>query len=203
MSKSMYEITGDLLSLNNMLDEIVDEEGNPREPTEDERKTLEEWFNCSKSEFETKFDNICKFIKNLKIEAEIADGERKAYKGELDRLSKRAKALENRASNINGLLWFSMQRLGMKKYKTALFSAGEQNTQLKVESLLGSKLDEIPEEFLKPRELDTTKIKEAIKSGRLVRGNGTPLGENKVFFAENGKELKDVRCMQGQALIIR
>lgn len=202
MGKKMYEITGDLLTLDKMLAEIVDEDGNPREPTEEERKTLEEWFKCSLQDFETKFDNICKYIKNLKIEAEVAEGERKAHKDELDRLSKRAKAYENKAKNINGFLWFSMQRLGLKKYKTSLFSAGEQNTQIKVEALLGSDLRFVPEEFLKPRELDTTKIKEALSSGRLIRGDGTPLGENKVFFAD-GKELKDVRATQGQALIIR
>ena len=202
MGKTMYEITGDLLTLDKMLAEIVDEDGNPREPTEEERKTLEDWFNCSLQDFETKFDNICKYIKNLKIEAEIAEGERKAHKDELDRLSKRAKAYENKAKNINGLLWFSMQRLGLKKYKTSLFSAGEQNTQMKVEALLGSDLRDVPEEFLKPRELDTAKIREALTSGRLVRGDGSPLGTNKVFFAD-GKELKDVRATQGQALIIR
>jgi hypothetical protein len=203
MAGSMYEITGDIISLNKMLEEIVDENGNPREPTEEERKTLEEWFSCSLQDFEKKFDNICKFIKNLKIEAEIADGERKAHKDELDRLSKRAKACENKAKNINDLLWFSMQRLGLKKYKTSLFSAGEQNTQIKIETILGSNLKEVPEEYLKPRELDTTKIKEALSCGILKRGDGTPLGTNKIFFTENGKELKDVRAIQGQALIIR
>lgn len=203
MPMTLYEITGDLKALNQLMEDMVDEEGNPREPTQEELETMQKWFECSSSEFEQKFDNYCKFIKNLKIEAAIADDERKNYKAELDRLSKRSKAFENRAKSINGLLWFSMQNLGMKKYKSALFSAGEQNTQIKIEPLTGSTLKEVPDEFLKPREIDTTKIKNAIKDGILKQGDGTPLGETKLFFTDTGKELKDIRWAQGTALIIR
>lgn len=200
---TLYAITEDLKALNKLMEEMVDDEGNPREPTAEELETMKKWFECSLADFEQKFDNYCKFIKNLKIDAEAADGERKAYKGELDRLSKRAKAFENRAKSVNGLLWFAMQNLGMKKYKTALFSAGEQNTQIKIEPLAGSDLKEVPEEFLKPRELDTAAVKDAIKSGLLKQGDGTPLGATKLFYAKTGEELKDVRWAQGTALIIR
>lgn len=203
MSMTLYEITGDLKALNQLMEDMVDEDGNPREPTEEELATMQKWFECSSADFEKKFDNYCKFIKNLKIEAAIADDERKNYKAELDRLSKRSKAFENRAKSVNGLLWFAMQNLGMKKYKTALFSAGEQNTQIKIEPLAGSTLKEVPDDFLKPREIDTTKIKNAIKDGILKQGNGTPLGETKLFFTATGKELKDIRWAQGTALIIR
>ena len=200
---TLYEITGDLKALNQLMEELVDEEGNPREPTPEEFETMKKWFDCSFSDFEAKFDNYCKFIKNLRIEAETADAERKTYKAELDRLSKRSKAFENRAKSVNGLLWFAMQNLGMKKYKTALFSAGEQNTQIKIEPLAGSKLKDVPDEFLKPREIDTPQIKYAIKDGILKQGDGTPLGETKLFFTDTGKELKDIRWAQGTALIIR
>lgn len=200
---TLYEITGDLKALNQLMEDMVDEDGNPREPTQEELETMQKWFECSSADFEKKFDNYCKFIKNLKIEAAIADDERKAYKSELDRLSKRSKAFENRAKSVNGLLWFSMQNLGMKKFKTALFSAGEQNTQIKIEPLAGSTLKEVPDEFLKPREIDTNAIKTAIKDGILKQGDGTPLGETKLFFTDTGKELKDIRWAQGTALIIR
>lgn len=200
---TLYEITGDLKALNQLMEDMVDEDGNPREPTEEELATMQKWFECSSADFEKKFDNYCRFIKNLKIEAAVADEERKAYKSELDRLSKRSKAFENRAKSINSLLWFSMQNLGIKKYKTALFSAGEQNTQIKIEPLAGSTLKDVPDEFLKPREIDTNAIKAAIKDGTLTQGNGTPLGESKLFFTDTGKELKDIRWAQGTALIIR
>lgn len=200
---TFYEITSDLKALNALMEGMVDAEGNQREPTAEELETMREWFECSAAEFEKKFDGCCKFIKNLRTEADIAETERKAHKAEIDRLSKRAKALENRAKSVNGLLWWSMQRLGMKKFKSALFTAGEQNTQIKVEPLAGSTLAEVPAEFLKPRELDTVAIKEAIKDGQLKQGDGTPLGATKLFFADSGEELKDVRWVQGTALIIR
>lgn len=200
---TLYKIAGDLKALNQLMEEMVDEDGNPREPTDQEIEIMREWFEVSYEQFQEKFDNYCRFIKNLRIEATIADEERKAYKSELDRLSKRSKAYENRAKALNGLLWYAMQKLELKKYKTSLFSAGEQNTQVKIEPLAGSSLSYVPEEFLKPRELDTQKVKDAIKDGLLKKGNGTPLGASKLFFINNGKELKDVRWVQGTALMIR
>lgn len=200
---TLYEISSDMLALKNLLENMVDDEGTPREPTEDELQTMQKWFEDSLSDFEKKFDNYCKFIKNLKMEAAIAEEERKTYKAELDRLSKRSKAFENKAKSVNNLLWWSMQRLNMKNYKTALFSAKEQNTQISINPLAGSSLKEVPEEFLKPRELNVTAIKDAIKDGTLKQGNGTPLGETKLYFVSSGEELKDVRWTQGTALIIR
>lgn len=199
---SLYEITGDLKSLNQLMESMVDEDGNPREPNEEELETMKEWFTCSIADFETKFDNYCRFIKNLKIEATVADEERKAYKAEIDRLSKRSKAFENRAKSVQGLMQFCMDSLKLKKYKTALFSAGMQNSQISIRPVEGSRLKKVPDEYLKPRELDTAAIKNAIKDGILKQGNGTPLGETKLFF-EDGTELKDVRWTQGETLVIR
>lgn len=200
---TLYEITDDLKALNNLMENMVDENGNPREPTEEEMETMKRWFEVSAEDFEKKFDSYCRFVKNLRIDAECADSERKAYKGELDRLSARAKAAENKAKNVTGLLWYCMQRLNMKKFKTALFSASEQNAQIKIEVLKGASLKDVPEEYLKPRELDTVAIKNAIKDGTLKQGDGTPLGESKLFVVATGEELKNVRWTQGKALIIR
>lgn len=199
---SLYEITGDLKSLNQLMESMVDEDGNPREPNEEELETMKEWFTCSIADFEQKFDNYCRFIKNLKIEATVADEEHKAYKSEIDRLSKRSKAFENRAKSVQGLMQFCMDSLKLKKYKTALFSAGMQNTQISIRPVEGSRLEKVPDEYLKPRELDTTAIKNAIKDGLLKQGNGTPLGETKLFF-KDGTELKDVRWTRGETLVIR
>ena len=199
---SLYEITGDLKSLNQLMESMVDEDGNPREPNEEELETMKEWFTCSIADFEKKFDNYCRFIKNLKIEATVADEERKACKSEIDRLSKRSKAFENRAKSVQGLMQFCMDSLKLKKYKTALFSAGMQNTQISIRPVEGGRLDKVPDEYLKPRELDTTAIKNAIKDGLLKQGDGTPLGETKLFF-KDGTELKDVRWTQGETLVIK
>ena len=200
---TLYAITDDIKAISDLLENMVDENGDPREPTEDEMQTLKEWYTVSNSDFEKKFDSYCKYIKNLKLQASNVEAERKNYKTELDRLSKRAKAFENRSKFLNNLLRFSMDNLHMEGYKTDLFSAKIQNTQISIEALAGASIDDIPEEFLKPRELNTTAIKEAIKAGKIVQGDGSPLHQSHLYFKDTGKELKNVIWTQGTALVIR
>ncbi len=204
MKKSLYEITDDIKAIWDLMNSLEDEDANPREPTEDEMKILAEFFNVSEKEFKMKFDSYCKFIKNLKMQAEIAKAEKNAYKTELDRLSKRATAHENRAKRIQGYLWECMQKLGLAKdgFKTALFSAKEQNTQISIEIYTGADLSKVPEEFLKPRELNKQAIKDAIKDGTLIKKEKN--GRHWLaFFGKEDEELEGVYWAQGRALYIR
>ena len=66
----IYEITDDFKALQSLVESLVDEDGEPREPTEEEFETMKEWFQDTEAEFEAKFDNYCRFIKNLKMSAE-------------------------------------------------------------------------------------------------------------------------------------
>ena len=205
---TLYEITGEFIALKNLMDSLVDENGEPRGMTEEETETAREWFNLAEADFKKKFDNICKFIKNLKLSAEQAEAERKLYADELARLARRAKAFEARAKGIQALLWWSMDRLGLSKagYKTDLFSAKEQNTQKQIST--GTLFDwhTIPEEYLKKPELDTVAIKQALKDGELYQKEDTPLDRGKLFF-RHGKNkdtpLQGVSCLQGSTLVIR
>ena len=205
--KTMYEISHDLTALNDLLDSLVDEDGNPREPTEEEQKTMAEWFQMSYTEFETKFDSYCRFIKNQKIAADVVEGERQAFKSEMDRLSKRAKAFQNRAKNLTGLLLWNMTSVGTSKFKTELFSATVQEGKISIGSLNGASLKNVPEEYLKPRELDTAKINQAIKDGLLVLGKDieghTPLQETKIFDAQTKKEIPEIFWSKTPFLVIR
>ena len=197
---SLYEITGDMLALNELMESLVDENGEPREPTDEELEQMKQWFTGSLTDFENKIDNYCKFIKNLKIEAADVDAERKNYKEELDRLSKRSKACENKAKNVQSLLRWGMERLNIQKYKTQLFSLGIQNTQKSINPLVGFDWHEIPEELLKV-EVDTGEIKKRMAAGTIITKDGA---ENigKLFF-DDGKEIKGVKWTQGTALVIR
>ncbi len=199
----MYEITGDLIGLKNLLDTFVDEEGNPREPTADEIETMKEWFDQSEEDFKGKFDNYCKFIKNLQIDSEIAKAEKDAYKKEIDRLSRRSKAFENRSKSVKNLLLWAMEKLRLEKngYKTSLFSAKLQNTQKSVVLQNGFNSFDIPREFLKAPELNTTAIKQALKDGVLIQKEGIE-NHGKVFY-RNGNRLEGVSVLQGSALVIR
>lgn len=206
---SLYEITGDLLALQDLLDGMTDENGEPREPTEEEIETMKNWFELSEAAFSAKFDNYCKLLRNLKNSAENADSERQNFKAELDRLSRRSRAYLNRAECLKGMLWESMQRLHMQAFKSDLFSAKEQNTQIAIKALDGDDLSKIPECYLKPRELNVTAIKAAIKSGELVCGKEAPnaieteLNKAKIFDKKTGKEIRGLRWEQGKALYIR
>ena len=201
--KTMYEITGDLIELNKLMDDIVDENGEPREPTEAELETMRDWFRTSEAEFKEKFDNYCKFIKNLQIEASVATAEKDAHKKEMDRLSKRSKAMENRAATVKNLLWWSMDKLGLSKegFKTSLFSAKEQNTKGSIVELTTYDYRKIPEEFLKQPELDRTAISQALKDGELIQKEGQE-NYGKIFL-RNGEVLEGLSYVQGKALYIR
>lgn len=207
---TLYEITGEFIALNDMLESLVDENGEPRDMTDEEKETVKKWFDLTEADFKKKFDNICKFIKNLKLSAETAEAERKLYADELSRLSRRAKAFESRAKSIQSLLWWCMSRLGLNKagYKTDLFSAKEQNTQKQINTGAMYDWHDIPEEYLKQPELDTVAIKQALKDGELYQKDEADAGidYDKLYF-KNGEykdqPLKGISCTQGRALVIR
>lgn len=160
---SLYAITNDLEAVRDLMSKAVDEEGNPRELTDEEQNTLTQWFSSSAEEFHQKFDDYCKFIKNEKIHAENIEAERKNYKAELDRLSARAKVYTNHAERLQAALKGAMEILKVPKMKTELFTANIQNTQYKIEARAGSDLSKVPEVYLKPRELDTKTIKDSLQ----------------------------------------
>jgi hypothetical protein len=150
-----------------------------------------------------KFDNTCRFSANLKHEAKIAEAERDSLKDEMDRLSKRAKAANAKAARLRDYIRFALDRLGMKKYKTALFSAGVQNTVYSVRETSVFDVERIPDVFLK-KELSARAVKEAVTEGRLYTKDD-PLYRGVLFYTENGVErrLEGVSYLQGDTLVIR
>jgi len=189
----MYEISQDIKALQDLFDSAVDENGEPRELNDDEKAYLNDCALKSEDDFNSKFDSYCKFMANLKADADAADGERKALKSELDRLSSRAKAMSNRREAVKSWLFYNMQILGIEKHKTSLFSANTQATPMAIKCV--SILKDIPECFLKPRELNTTAIKEAIKTGSIK------VVDNELFY--EGVCLDGVLAETSKILVIR
>lgn len=199
---TLYEITGDLRSLYDLMENLVDENGEPREPTAEEFETMKAWFTENEEDFKAKFDNYCRFIKNLRLSAENAEAEKKNFKAEADRLTKWSKALTNRAKYVTELLRWGMERLELKKFKTDFFSAGIQNVGGKtIDFESGADFSKLPEEFLMPREPNKKAILEALKDGTLEERPGL---ENitKLFF-KGGERLPFVHVHQPDALVIR
>lgn len=197
----LYDIAEDLLSLNDLMESLVDENGEPREPTDEEMQEMRKWFDVTQEELQNKFDSYCKFIKNLKLSSENADSERKNMKDELDRLAKRAKARENQRNAVQGLLRWNLERLGIKTFKSDLFTANIQNGQKQVSLASTAKIEELPAEYLKPRELDTVAVRDALKDGLLIQKEGAE-NYGKVFTRE-GEEIKGLLVIQGTNFIIR
>lgn len=117
----MYEITEDLRAIDELFNSAVDENGQPRELTDEEKQFLTECFSNSKEDFEEKFDSYGKYLAILKAQAEAADGERKAMKNEMDRLSARAKAYTNRRDSIKSYLFSICKTWVLKNTKHLYF----------------------------------------------------------------------------------
>ncbi len=171
---TIYQIVGDIRSLNALVESLTDEEtGETRELTDEEKKTFLDWIGEQEEAFNAKFDNTCKVYRNLRATADVCTAERDALKAEYDRLSKRAKARQAEADRVKGLIWFALEALGMQKKKTELFSAGIQNTAASVR--VGDSIHPeneianlIPDEFIK-KEVAKSKIVEQIKAGTLYQ----------------------------------
>ena len=190
----LYQISEDIKAVDDLFNSAVDENGEPRELTEEEQNFLQDCFKCSQEDFENKFDSYGKYMANLKLQSDNADAERKNFKAELDRLSSRAKVFENRRTSLKNYLFYAMQNLKMDSYKSSLFSAKVQQTpvSIKTEGDVGN----LPERFLKPREVNTSAIKECLKSGTIKQ-----LDDGSLVY--NGELLEGIKAERGTILVIR
>lgn len=220
---TIYEIVGDVRSLEALTESLTDEDtGETRDITDEERATFLSWIKEQSDAFDTKFDNICKYYRNIQATAVVATAEREAMKAEMDRLSKRAKAREEEAKRIKGLIWYAFDALNMKKHKTALFSAGIQATaaSVKTDSLFDP--DAVPEFLLKRRELSPSAVESGVKDGKLYKkplsfnpeqiekGEAvSELDEHRLFYRDiQGdepveKKLEHVIYAPGKTLVVR
>lgn len=191
---TMYEIAHELTAIEDLYDSAVDENGEPRELTEEEKETLKKWILANEETFKEKFDSYGKFIQNLKINAELAEATRKTYKAELDRLAARAKTAANRMESMKSILLWAMNTMHIDKVKTALFSASIQENPLSV-NCDDVKMSEVPDCYIK-KEVVKSAISADIKSGKLqVSDSGLVL--------KNGEILGGIRASKTKSLQIR
>lgn len=107
-------------------------------------------------EIEVKAENYAGVIKNLEAEAE-------AYKKEIDRMSDRKRALEDRIKFLKKNLEETMITLDKRKFKTNLFSFNIQRNKPGIKIL---DEDKIPEEFIDYEKIiKKNDLKKAIKEG--------------------------------------
>jgi hypothetical protein len=109
-------------------------------------------------EKDTKVENICLWIKNLKSDAE-------AYRAEKDAFEKKRKAAENKAESLTKYIQYI---LSGEKFKTSKVNVSYR----KSEKIICPDLLMVDDDYLRylTPELDKKKIKDAIKSGVNVKG---------------------------------
>ena len=170
---TIYEITDDIKALVHLIDEsTIDEEGNPREMSEDDRDFLKPMMDELEINFNEKLEHILKYRTNLQA---YVDG----LKEEEARLHKRRKTTENKITSLQWLLEDSMRKIGAKKIEAGTFTISMQKNPpyafITNEFLL-------PENYLRiipeKREPDKKLILDALKSGQPVPGAMISQGES-------------------------
>lgn len=148
---NLYQLTNNYETVLNMLyDEDIDEQ------------MILDTLEGIEGEIEAKADGYAKIIKEL-----LGDAEK--IKEEKTRLEKRQKTFENRAKILKDNLENSMKQIGKTKFKTELFSFNIQKNGGKLPLIIDD-ISKVPIEYFKhtEKELDNTKIREAIDEGKEI-----------------------------------
>lgn len=108
---SLYELTGDWLKLQDML-----------ESKDFDKETIETTIECMEYEIEIKANNYGKLIKNLEINKKSIEGTKKAIQEEIKRLNDKEKAIENKIRFLKENLGNTMRIMKKNKIKTEFFT---------------------------------------------------------------------------------
>ena len=106
-----------------------------------------------------KFENCCKYIRNVDADIEGIDAE-------IKRLQAKKKSLTNGKDRLKALMLRVLQKMGEKKLPCGTFTVSRQNNP---ESIVLDEqyIENIPERYLKPKdpEIDRTAMKDVLKNG--------------------------------------
>lgn len=158
----LYELTADLLTLQEMLEDTVDDQ------------CLLDTLEGVQGEYEIKLEAYCKVIKNIEADME-------ALKAEAKRLTDRRKVLEGNVERLKKAMYDSMKATGTDKVKGQIFTVAIQRNGGKLPVIVDVPTEDLPDELVKVVESPDL---EAI--GKLLEG-----GESKyAHFGERGESLR-------------
>ena len=166
MQKKLYEITDDLKQIEDLFQNAVDENGEPRELTPEEDNFLKECLTLSEDELKEKLEGYGKIIANLKFDADTIKSEADLIKKEYERLSAKAKAAENRVTSLKSYILWAFDALKLDKVKTPSFTVFKKKNplSLNVDDVNVSTLDE---KFV-TKSVSKSALQQAIKDGSLT-----------------------------------
>ena len=152
---NLYEITGDLLTLQDMLENPLDDE-----------QILLDTLEAVHGEYENKLESYCKVIKNLEADMD-------ALKNEAKRLTEKAKMLEKNRDRLKKAMFDSMKATNTNKVKGQIFTVAIQKNGGKLPVIIseGTTTDHLPDNLVivtKTPALDS--IRELLEAGKVVKG---------------------------------
>lgn len=158
---SLYELSADLLRLQELLEN----------PLEDEALLLDT-LDAVQGQYEYKLENYCKVIKNLESDAD-------ACRAEAKRLTEKAKTLENNVERLKSAMFESMKATGNTKVKGVLFTVAIQKNGGKLPVIVDVETSELPDDLVKVVESpDLAAIAKLLEQGESKYAHFAPRGES-------------------------
>lgn len=151
---NLYEVTGNLLTVQSMLEDSVDDD------------VLKDTLEAVQGEFDYKLEQYAKVIKNLEADVD-------ALKNEAKRLTDKRKVLENNIARLKATMFDSMKATGTTKVKGQLFTIAIQKNGGKIPVIMaeGTTTDHLPDQLVKVVESpDLDAIREVLEAGKVVEG---------------------------------
>lgn len=132
---SLYQVTGEILELQNMFDE-----------GEIDQQVLNDTMEAVEGDYDDKLESYCKIIKNFESDAE-------GLKQEIQRLSNKKKILEGNIDKLKTAMFESMKTLNKKKAGGKLFTISIQKNGGKAPVILDVKdTSELPDNLVRIKE---------------------------------------------------
>lgn len=155
---SIYDITGDMLQLYQMMND----------PDIDENvilDTLEGVF----GEFETKADSYGKLITNINSDIKDLEAVKSAHQEEIDRLEARIKVKENLIKRLKDRLMYCMDSAQIPEIAGELFKFKPQNSGKQLPTDIDDHAEDIPEEYWIPQDpkMDKKKLLADLKAEKI------------------------------------
>ena len=127
----LYEITGSILALQELLENPLDDE-----------QILKDTLEAVQGEYEAKIEGYCKVIRNIETDIE-------AFKVEAKRLTEKAKMLENNRDRLKKAMFDSMKATNTPKIKAGVFNVAIQKSGGKLPVIVDVETAYLPKELVK------------------------------------------------------